>query len=883
MDNHTTAYDILTDLEGRLEKPKRTGDKLVARCPSHQDKTPSLSVTIGDSGDRVVMYCFAGCTTDAVLDTLGLEMRDLFATDDAWRSHTTFEWTDPATGQVVTQTRHYTGKSKYLVEPGQKTGTLFYPARHDPDATRPIVWCEGAKAAKAAALKLPADDFDVVGFFSASTIPSPDTLKTVATGRAHIVWPDYDLPGEDVARRLVSALRQAGADDVVTVDPALLGLTAGRHDDAAEWHPQDSPGDELRAACVAAKPEEASPVPMDEAEQVRFWAEELKNEDLDGKRRILRTIKAAPVWQQLAVDMRLEVVEGLSKPTDKSIATVIIGRYDDRKMAWCDPPGKVEDTSEPGFKLVWDIEAQPDPRAVVPGLLYEGHQTVIEAGPKWGKTTLLIDAVASAYASGEWLGESCDEPGPILWISEMAEPLIRAWLARRLPEGVQPDIYVSPICSLNKLAAAVEEIHPSAVIVDSFIAAFRAERPNAGKPDEWRAGDVREFFTRLRDICPTSLTTNHVRKSDGAGRDSGDLHAAVDLIIELRDEDSKRHYTAPELNDRRRTLHYAGRIIHGRVTHCQMGDDFGFTVVDGHGTPSTGGGGVVDPFTVGEPADPLDAKISGFLMANPGVSQNAVQKAVGGGRPHMVSRLKVVGTLGTDKLWRCANQPGEEAKPSRKDVVLDDGITPPEQVRLEAPPPPVVTRDAVGCVSVCTTNGTQGETHRVHASNPIGDTPSRRTSETHLETHLAVPNLDPLARAKVTTAPPPRGGSGESNFVPQGDEVHSTDRGKQVSPRGTLVSPLPESGKTLPSGGKCFSPSHRSLPAPEVHSSGIKKWDDATSTWVDTLSDDCWMPFLRTVRLGDGLTVTDGDSGVHKPSRWTDDQWSHYEQRGMVH
>ena len=273
----------------------------------------------------------------------------------------------------------------------------------------------------------------------------------------------------------------------------------------------------------------------------------------------------------------------------------------------------------------------------MPGLLYEGHQTVIEAGPKWGKTTLLIDAVASAYASGEWLGESCDEPGPILWISEMAEPLIRAWLARRLPEGVKPNIYVSPICSLTELASAVEEIHPCAVIVDSFIAAFRAERPNAGKPDEWRAGDVRGFFTRLREICPTSLTTNHVRKSDGAGRDSGDLHAAVDLIIELRDEDSTRHYSAPELSDRRRTLHYAGRILHGRVTHCQMGDDFGFTVVDGHGAPSTGGGGGSDAFTVGEPVDPLDERITGFLMSHPGGStQNAVRQAVRGGR---VARL----------------------------------------------------------------------------------------------------------------------------------------------------------------------------------------------------------------------------------------------------
>ena len=137
---------------------------------------------------------------------------------------------------------------------------------------------------------------------------------------------------------------------------------------------------------------------------------------------------------------------------------------------------------------------------------------------------------------------------------------------------------------------------PARVIVDSFIAAFRAERPNAGKPDEWR-GRCREVFSRDSETSvqpPWSQT--HVRKSDGAGRDSGDLHAAVDLLIELRDENSNRHYSAPELGDRRRTLHYAGRILHGRVTHCLMGEDFGFTVVAGDWSP--GGGGGSDPFTV---------------------------------------------------------------------------------------------------------------------------------------------------------------------------------------------------------------------------------------------------------------------------------------------
>ena len=173
------------------------------------------------------------------------------------------------------------------------------------------------------------------------------------------------------------------------------------------------------------------------------------------------------------------------------------------------------------FKLVWDIEAQPDPRAVVPGLLYEGYQTVIEAGPKWGKTTMIVDAVAAAYASGEWLGESCDEPGPILWISEMAEPLIRAWLARRLPEGVKPNIYVSPDLFTDRTRVRCRRDSPMRGDRGFvYLRRFRAERPNSGKPDEWRAGDVREFFTRLREICPTSLInkTTSEKSQDGAGR-----------------------------------------------------------------------------------------------------------------------------------------------------------------------------------------------------------------------------------------------------------------------------------------------------------------------------------------------------------------------------
>ena len=77
----TTATGILDDLHHQLEKSKRTGDKLVARCPAHDDKTPSLSATIGRDGDSVVVHCFAGCTTDDIVAALGWTLSDLFVSD----------------------------------------------------------------------------------------------------------------------------------------------------------------------------------------------------------------------------------------------------------------------------------------------------------------------------------------------------------------------------------------------------------------------------------------------------------------------------------------------------------------------------------------------------------------------------------------------------------------------------------------------------------------------------------------------------------------------------------------------------------------------------------------------------------------------------------
>jgi hypothetical protein len=49
-----------------------------ARCPAHNDRSPSLSIREGDGG-RVLVLCRAGCSLDAILAALKLVKRDLFA------------------------------------------------------------------------------------------------------------------------------------------------------------------------------------------------------------------------------------------------------------------------------------------------------------------------------------------------------------------------------------------------------------------------------------------------------------------------------------------------------------------------------------------------------------------------------------------------------------------------------------------------------------------------------------------------------------------------------------------------------------------------------------------------------------------------------------
>ncbi|OGI41831.1 MAG: DNA primase [Candidatus Muproteobacteria bacterium RBG_16_64_11] len=66
------------NLIDRLEGVRQTGQgRWIARCPAHEDRSPSLSIRELDDG-RVLIHDFAGCDPGDVLSAIGLELADLF-------------------------------------------------------------------------------------------------------------------------------------------------------------------------------------------------------------------------------------------------------------------------------------------------------------------------------------------------------------------------------------------------------------------------------------------------------------------------------------------------------------------------------------------------------------------------------------------------------------------------------------------------------------------------------------------------------------------------------------------------------------------------------------------------------------------------------------
>ena len=117
-----TIREFLSHLEH--VKPVRGG--WLARCPFHDDKNPSLSVSVKEG--RILLHCHAGCITESIVEALGLKMADLFSDSGAGthdkRIVATHPYTDEA-GKVLFEVVRFEPKDFRQRRPDGKGGWVW--------------------------------------------------------------------------------------------------------------------------------------------------------------------------------------------------------------------------------------------------------------------------------------------------------------------------------------------------------------------------------------------------------------------------------------------------------------------------------------------------------------------------------------------------------------------------------------------------------------------------------------------------------------------------------------------------------------------------------------------------------------------------------------
>ena len=68
----------LNDFLYQLEDVTGSGKQYSAKCPAHDDRKASLSVSEGEDG-RILLNCHAGCSAEEICGALGIKVSDLFS------------------------------------------------------------------------------------------------------------------------------------------------------------------------------------------------------------------------------------------------------------------------------------------------------------------------------------------------------------------------------------------------------------------------------------------------------------------------------------------------------------------------------------------------------------------------------------------------------------------------------------------------------------------------------------------------------------------------------------------------------------------------------------------------------------------------------------
>jgi len=243
----------------RLSSVKQSGAGFTALCPAHDDKARSLSVAEKDG--KIIIHCFTGCTTDAVIKALGMEWSDLFP-DSEYEKPASPPVSKPKTapqrvatrcwsitdldGQIIAKHHRIDfsdGTKKMWWEANGKTGLNGHKAEDLPlygmswvyengHGPRPIIITEGEKAADAL---YQAGYLGLGTATGASNCPNPEQLMFLINlpNDGIYLWPDNDAPGYQHMERVAGTLAYLGITPMII--PPWPGAPKGA--DAADYLP----------------------------------------------------------------------------------------------------------------------------------------------------------------------------------------------------------------------------------------------------------------------------------------------------------------------------------------------------------------------------------------------------------------------------------------------------------------------------------------------------------------------------------------------------------------------------------------------------------------------------------------------------------------------
>lgn len=283
-------------------KAKQKGKGFLGHCPAHDDKHPSLSITLKPDG-TILMNCLTGCSQEQVISKLPIEKADLFPKKEAkpdYKFEKAYDYLDesrkllfqsvrrrlanphecPGEKLKDFQQRRPSGQGRWIYSLGDVRRILYRVPELIARRSATVFICEGEKDV---------DRLIELGLL-ATTNPMgagkwDDVYNVFLQGREVVILPDNDTAGRDHAQRVAQSLYGQASSIRVIELPNLPErgdvsdwLDAGGNEEtlclmveaAAEWTPskfEEQPDDVIEPA---ESDEWDAPAPLFHYEQPDF-------------------------------------------------------------------------------------------------------------------------------------------------------------------------------------------------------------------------------------------------------------------------------------------------------------------------------------------------------------------------------------------------------------------------------------------------------------------------------------------------------------------------------------------------------------------------------------------------------------------------------------